>query len=217
MKIKVCGLSVEENIGALKQLPIDFFGFIFYESSKRYVGRKNNLSTLLLDKTWNSTIKKVGVFVDAEIEQVLHCVHDYHLDYVQLHGKESPEYCNELHQIWNFSSLRKAKIIKAFAIGDATDFSVVNAYQTHCQLFIFDTKGEMPGGNGVTFDWSLLKHYQGITPFLLSGGIKEDSVEAIRQLQIPQLVGVDINSKFEIEPALKDVNKIASFIHQLKL
>lgn len=217
MKIKVCGLRVEENINALKQLPIDFFGFIFYESSRRYVGKKNKLSALLSDKSWSSAIQKVGVFVDAEIEEVLHYVHDYHLNYVQLHGNESPEYCMELNQIWNFSSLQKAKIIKAFAIGDATDFSVVNTYQTHCQLFIFDTKGEMPGGNGVTFDWSLLKHYQGITPFLLSGGIDKNAVEAIHQLQIPQLVGVDINSKFEIEPALKDVNKIASFIHQLKL
>lgn len=216
MKVKVCGLKEIGNIEALKQLSIDFMGFIFYPKSKRYVGQSEALKSLLQEQNWQSDIKKVGVFVDVEIDEILHTVHDYSLDYVQLHGNESPEYCRELNRIWSISSMRKAKLIKAFAIGDASDFEQVNQYQAHCQLFIFDTKGENKGGNGISFDWDLLKHYSGMIPFLLSGGINESDAQKIRQLNAPQLAGVDINSRFESAPALKDVEKVKQFIANLK-
>ncbi len=216
MKVKVCGLRDIDNINALKQLPIELMGFIFYPSSKRYIGAGAALKTTLKDENWNSTTRKVGVFVDVEIDEILHHVHDYNLDFVQLHGNESPEYCAELNHIWSISSMRQAKLIKAFAIQTAEDFEQVEHYQSQCQLFIFDTKGENPGGNGVSFDWNLLENYKGIIPFLLSGGISIEDAEKIRQLKAPQLAGVDINSRFEIEPAMKDVEKVKQFIEKLK-
>ncbi|MEM0993671.1 MAG: phosphoribosylanthranilate isomerase [Bacteroidota bacterium] len=216
MNIKVCGLKSEDNINALKQLDLDWMGFIFYEKSPRDVSEEAHLKTALLDENWQSDIKKVGVFVNMRIHDILHYVHDYHLDFVQLHGNERPEYCRELNNLWSMSSMRKAKIIKAFSIGAAEDFEHVQQYERHCAYFLFDTKGEAPGGNGVTFDWKLLDHYQGITPFLLSGGISEAEVPAIKKLTAPQLFGVDINSKFEQAPTIKDVKRIQHFIQMLK-
>lgn len=204
------------NIEALKQLQIDFMGFIFYRASKRDVSLEKTLSKVLRDDNWNSTIKKVGVFVNAEIEDILHHVHDYNLDFVQLHGEESPEYCKELQSIWTMSTLRKARIIKAFSIGQADDFKNVSKYEPYCQLFLFDTKGDLRGGNGISFDWALLAYYQGMTPFFLSGGIGELDAEAVREINIPQLYGIDINSKFEITPALKDEIKVRQFVQELK-
>ena len=216
MNIKVCGLKSEENINALKQFDIDWMGFIFYKDSPRDVSNEQHLKTLLLDENWQSEIKKVGVFVNMRIHDILHYVHDYHLDYVQLHGNESPEYCQELNSLWSMSSMRKAKIIKAFSIGSAEDFKNVQLYERHCAYFLFDTKGEQAGGNGVTFDWDLLDHYQGITPFILSGGISKTEIPTIKKLTAPQLFGVDINSKFETAPAQKDVKLVKSFAQMLK-
>ncbi|MEL6719949.1 MAG: phosphoribosylanthranilate isomerase [Bacteroidota bacterium] len=215
MKVKVCGLRAEENIKQLQKLPIDMMGFIFYKGSPRNMSDQAALKELLADDNWNPEIKKVGVFVNAQIHDVLHEVHDFHLDYVQLHGNESPEYCHELNTLWSISSVRQAKIIKAFSIADAIDFQEVQRYESHCAFFLFDTKGKNPGGNGIHFDWQLLDNYRGITPFLLSGGISEEDVTDLRKLQVPQLYGVDVNSKFEIEPGLKDVKRIEQFVKLL--
>lgn len=215
MQVKVCGMRSLENIAAIKALPINYMGFIFYKDSPRNASHAKGLEAALSDENWNSDIKRVGIFVDVEIDAVFHHVHDYNLDYVQLHGSESPEYCRTLLDLWGATSMRSAKLIKAFSIGDASDFDQVQAYETLCSLFIFDTKGINKGGNGTKFDWSLLKHYQGIIPFLLSGGIDETSAEAIRKLPFPQLAGVDINSRFETEPGLKDVTKVQYFLRQL--
>ncbi len=204
-----------ENIAALKQLNINYMGFIFYKDSPRDASKEKDLADVLSDENWNSNIKRVGVFVDVEIDVVFHHVHDYNLDYVQLHGSESPEYCRTLLDLWNATSMRSAKLIKAFSIGDASDFEQVQAYETLCSLFIFDTKGKNKGGNGTKFDWKLLKNYQGIIPFLLSGGIDESAAKTIRKLPYPQLAGVDINSRFEIAPALKDVKKVKQFVQEL--
>lgn len=216
MKIKVCGLRERENIEALKLLPIDFMGFIFYAASKRDVSNTKGLSKLLADQNWQSSIKKVGVFVNAEIGELLHRVHDYHLDFVQLHGEESPEYCQELQHFWSISNLRKARIIKVFSIATESDFEQFSKYEPFCQFFLFDTKGEQRGGNGVQFDWNLLTNYKGMIPFLLSGGIGAEDQEAVRQINIPQFYGIDVNSKFEIAPANKDVEKLKQFTQQLK-
>jgi len=215
MKIKVCGLRETENIRQLQQLPIDYMGFIFHKPSPRDVSKQQELKKLLQTENWNSGIAKVGVVVNAEIDEVLNLVHDYKLDYIQLHGEESMEYMQSLNRIWDIGTMHSARLIKAFSIGDDFYYEKVQPYEQFCDLFIFDTKGENPGGNGTVFDWSLLKKYQGMKPFLLSGGIDLEAAVAIRHLNFPQLMGVDINSRFETKPALKDVDKVSDFITRL--
>lgn len=215
MKIKVCGMKEPENITQLLELPVDFIGFIFYEQSPRYAGNPKFESWVNKNKPLFEKVKKVGVFVNAEIERILNAVHDYELDFVQLHGNESPEYCRELKQYWEISTLHHAKIIKAFAVDKEFDFQETKAYEGWCAYFLFDTKSPQHGGSGVAFDWSLLQQYTGITPFFLSGGISEDDIAAIRQLKVPALYGVDLNSRFETAPGVKDVEKLKDFMEQL--
>ena len=203
-----------DNITALASLPVDMVGFIFYRKSARYIGDKllrwlEKQGKLLEGK------KRVGVFVNAEVEEVLNAVHDYELDFVQLHGDESPEYCMLLRSISEATSMRKFSIIKAFQVVDGFDFSHLNAYSPHCAYFLFDTKGEGYGGTGKQFDWGMLQMYHGLTPFLLSGGIGPDSAAALRDFQHPQFYGVDINSRFETKPGQKDIGQIAAFIQEL--
>jgi len=204
-----------ENITQLLELPVDFIGFIFYEQSPRYAGNPKFESWVNKNKPLFEKVKKVGVFVNAEIERILNAVHDYELDFVQLHGNESPEYCRELKQYWEISTLHHAKIIKAFAVDKEFDFQETKAYEGWCAYFLFDTKSPQHGGSGVAFDWSLLQQYTGITPFFLSGGISEDDIAAIRQLKVPALYGVDLNSRFETAPGVKDVEKLKDFMEQL--
>ena len=216
MRIKVCGMRNPENIEALAQLPIDFMGFIFYAKSPRYAGQKKTEQWMSKKgRELLSKVAKVGVFVNAEIEDVVNRIHDFELDYIQLHGAESPEYCRELFDLWGFSSIRKASIIKAFSIDEDFDFSSTAPFTSYCKYFLFDTKGASFGGNGVQFDWQMLDQYQGVTPFFLSGGIGPDSVAAIHAVRHPQLAGIDINSKFETEPGEKDIPRIAQFITEL--
>lgn len=216
MKVKVCGMRSPENINALLELPIDFIGFIFHPKSARFVGKKKLDKWIAANSEAFGEVKKVGVFVNAEVEEILNAVHDYQLDYVQLHGNESAEYCRELSILWQVSSVRKARMIKAFSIDEEFDFSVTEAYAPYCSYFLFDTKGALPGGNGERFDWSLLDAYQGVTPFLLSGGIGPESARSVRSLDFPQLSGVDINSRFETAPAEKDIESIRAFIQEVK-
>jgi phosphoribosylanthranilate isomerase len=217
MQVKVCGMRSPQNISDLLDLPIDFIGLIFYEKSKRFVGKDNALSEWIIEHEEDFGLaKKVGVFVNAGIDQILNNTHDFHLDYVQLHGEESPEYCQELRLLWSASSVRKAKLVKAFSIDEKFDFARVEPYEAHCSFFVFDTKGADYGGNGTQFDWDLLDAYQGSTPFLLSGGIDLESSEAIRKLEHPMLFGVDINSKFESEPGIKDISTVAEFVTAVK-
>lgn len=217
MQVKVCGMKHPENIEALLNLPIDMMGFIFYPKSKRYVGNDEALADWLQghDEDFN-LVKKVGVFVNAGTADVLNAIHDFELDYVQLHGEESPGYCRELDLMWTASSIRSAKIVKAFSIDENFDFADVEPYEDFCSFFVFDTKGAGYGGTGKQFDWSLLENYEGSTPFLLSGGIDEASAETILELDHPLLFGVDINSKFEIEPGRKDAEKVARFVKTIK-
>lgn len=216
MKIKVCGLNDPANIEALAQLPIDFVGFIFYKKSPR-----NALDGKLekwIAKNGNvlGKIKRVGVFVNAEVEEILNKVHDFELDYVQLHGEESPEYCREIQSFWAASTLRSARFIKAFPVDGNFDFARTQAYEGICSLFLFDTKTAQPGGSGVSFDWNLLEKYKGNTPFLLSGGIGEEDAAAIRGLNFPQLYGVDVNSRFEVKPGVKDVEMVKRLLEALE-
>jgi len=232
MKIKVCGLNDPANIEALVHLPIDFIGFIFYKKSPRYMKQSpqppeggsesgsppsGDLGGILPPSVGRRGLKLVGVFVNAAVEEILNKVHDYELDYVQLHGEESPEYCREIQSFWAASTVRQARFIKAFAVDADFDFGQTRAYEGVCSLFLFDTKTPQHGGSGVRFDWDLLEQYKGNTPFLLSGGIGEEDAAAIRALDFPQLYGVDVNSRFEVKPGFKDVEKIKRFIEALEV
>lgn len=215
--MKVCGLREPENIDAIIDLGVDYVGFIFYDRSSRFVGKTKLAQWLEENEDRFAKTKKVGVFVNAEVDYILNTVHDYKLDYVQLHGNESAGYCQELKLLWSVSTLRKARIVKAFSITPDFDFAVTNAYAGSCPLFVFDTGGQKAhGGTGVKWDWDKLAEYQSPVPFLLSGGIGPDDAESVRQLDHPQFAGLDLNSRFEEEPGLKDVALLGKFLGQLK-
>lgn len=204
MKIKVCGLKQQSNIEELIELPIDYMGFIFYKKSPRYI--ENNISFDFI-RTIPQHIKKVGVFVNETPYSILNSIAHYNLDIVQLHGNESAEICAELKP--------HTKVIKAFQMTDEFDFKILENYFPHVDYFLFDSTTKNYGGSGKTFDWQILKKYTYHIPFFLSGGINENSVSEILELNIPQLHSIDINSKFEIEPGLKDTIQIKQFILKL--
>jgi phosphoribosylanthranilate isomerase len=212
LKIKVCGMRDPTNIEAISALPIHFMGFIFYEKSPRYVAHSDDISACADDLT------KVGVFVNAEIGYILHKIDKYDLDAVQLHGNETPQYIEDLsNEMWSklrFVANSDIEIIKAFPVDSDFDFETVKPYEDAVKYFLFDTKTPQHGGAGIKFDWSILEKYNSEIPFLLAGGISENDVEEISKIaaQNPMLYGLDLNSKFEIEPALKDVEKLKSFL-----
>lgn len=216
MKIKVCGLRNPDNILAVAALPVDFIGIILYAGSPRYAASEQMIEWLEQNPSALAGVKITGVFVNAEIEEVLNAVHDYRLDFVQLHGDESPDYCRELDSFRMLSSMRTAKLIKAFRVDEQFDFSSVAPYASWCSYALFDTRSAEYGGSGKHFDWELLRQYGGPLPFLLSGGIAEEDAEALLQFRHPLMMGVDINSRFETAPAEKDVEKINRFIQTLR-
>ena len=200
--VKVCGMRDAENIREVEALGIDLMGFIFWPKSSRYVSeRPAYLPT---------NCKRVGVFVDEDIETVKRIADDYALDYIQLHGHELADYC---------AQLRGFKLIKAFNIATTEDFKQTEPYTGIVDYFLFDTKGKSVGGNGEKFDWSVLSAYDGNTPFLLSGGIGPDDAEVLTShfspLTSKKCVGIDLNSRFEIAPGLKDINKLKDFLNAL--
>ena len=197
MKLKVCGMRDPANITELIKLQPDFMGFIFHKKSPR-----NVTDTSMID--FPNTIKKVGVFVDKKESFIRDKVMDYKLDLVQLHGNETPKECQELKE-------NGFEIIKAFNISEDFVFEKLKAYEPYCNYFLFDAFGKNAGGNGITFNWNLLQGYKGQTPFLLSGGIDETMVENIKNINHSKFAGIDINSGFEITPALKDIKKIEKF------
>src|SRR6056297_819767 len=206
MKLKVCGLNNQENIKSVVSLRPDFAGFIFYHPSKRYFF-KNNLSIGFF-KRIPEMVKKVGVFVDAPFDEVMETFYTYQLDYIQLHGNETPAYCARL-------LVNNISLIKAFSVNEAFNFKELEAYEPYCQYFLFDTKGKLPGGNGIKFSWHLLEKYSLEVPFFLSGGIGTDDIDAIQSFYHKKLYGIDINSRFEIEPGIKNVVKVKNFKKQL--
>lgn len=198
MIIKTCGMRDADNIRAVSELRIDWMGFIFWAPSSRYVSEKPSFLP--------THQKRVGVFVDARIEEVKSKADEYALDLIQLHGKESPAFCE-----WLKANSRQ-QLIKAFNIATQEDLEETIPYEGLVDYFLFDTKAKMVGGNGTQFDWSVLSAYQGNTPFLLSGGIGPDDAEKVRNFHHPQLAGIDLNSRFELSPALKDIEKLKQFI-----
>ena len=202
MKIKVCGMRDAQNIQELALLQPDYMGFIFYPKSARYVVDK--LDKNVLNKLPN-TIQKVGVFVNASLVEIEQFVQEYQLDVLQLHGHETPEECEALQTL-------NLPIIKAFSVGDDFDFEQLIPYQEVCDFFLFDTKGKEYGGNGLTFDWTLLQKYNNKKPFFLSGGLDAQNISQVKELSSLNIYGLDVNSKFEIEPALKNISLLQNSV-----
>ena len=199
--IKVCGMRNPANVRQLNSEGIDWLGFIFYPKSKRMVSNP-------IDLDLKGHHKWVGVFVNEPIEAVRFAVQEYALDIIQLHGDEPPEYSETLRE-------EGVIVIKAFRVDSDFDFDNCDTY-AHCvDFFLFDAKGKLPGGNGIAYDWSLLDKYQGSVPFLLSGGIGPELVSQLKLFKHPQWIGIDINSRFEISPAFKDIELIRKFKHEL--
>lgn len=197
MKLKICGLKYSDNIMEIVKYSPDYLGFIFYENSKRFVGQE--LDRVVLNSI-DSGIKKVGVFVNATEEVVLQKVNEYNLDFVQLHGDESPAFCKQIN--------KDVKIIKAFGVNGEFDFMKLNEFKSSIEYFLFDTKTPEHGGSGKQFNWNILEKYDNEIPFFLSGGIDITDIDSILQLNKLNIHAIDVNSKFEIEPGLKSIIKI---------
>lgn len=189
-----------QNISELLLLNPDYMGFIFYEKSPRNVGEV--LDEALL-KSFPASVQKVGVFVNASLDFVKTQVSKYELDLVQLHGDESPAYVADLFAVG-------IRVIKVFSIGDAFDFKQLGEYNPFVEYFLFDTKGKARGGNGELFNWELLKDYDQKVPFFLSGGIDLENAGDLKVLEGMNIHAIDVNSKFELEPGLKDIERVRS-------
>ncbi|MFB9063996.1 phosphoribosylanthranilate isomerase [Flavobacterium branchiarum] len=196
--IKICGMKYPENIIEVGSLLPDYMGFIFWEKSARY------FNGILPDLP--KSIKKVGVFVNQSQEEISSKILKYDLQAIQLHGHESVEFCQGLRNKID----PKIELIKVFSADDNFDFGVLKSYESVCDYFLFDTKGKLPGGNGTTFDWRILNKYNSTKPFFLSGGIGIEELEAIKEISKTNLpiYAIDVNSKFEIEPGLKNVDAL---------
>ena len=204
MKLKICGMKYQENILNVAALSPDYMGFIFYENSPRFI------DTYIPEIP--KSIKKVGVFVNESLEKIKKKAAQYNLNTVQLHGHEAPEFCRELKS-------GGLEIIKVFSIRNEFDFSRLSAYEPFIDFFLFDTKGQNPGGNGFCFDWNVLRDYDANKPYFLSGGIGVEQLESLKKFKnstaAKQCHAIDINSKFELKPGLKDDIKLKDFIEQL--
>jgi phosphoribosylanthranilate isomerase len=196
MKIKVCGLRDKKNIKAVAALSPDFMGFIFYGLTPRFVGDMpvENLENI------PSAIIKTGVFVNETTKNISAAIDKYKFDAIQLHGNEGPELCALFKE--------RVKVIKAFGISEDFDFEQLYAYADHVDFFLFDTKTKIHGGSGESFDWSILDKYELDIPFFLSGGLSLDNLDEVKNISHPQFYGVDLNSRFETEPAMKDITKL---------
>jgi len=196
--VKVCGMGQAENVSAISELPLDLMGFIFYDKSPRRVDET------IFKYIDDSPFKKVGVFVNEALEVVLEKAKAYQLDLIQLHGFESPDYCQEVR--------KQLPVIKAIGISQVQDFELCMHYYSAVDYFLFDTKSKQYGGTGQQFNWDVLQAYKGTVPFLLAGGITVKDVSTLKQINHPQLIGFDINSGFELEPGLKNVSLVNQFI-----
>ena len=215
LQLKVCGMKYVDNIFKVAELQPDYMGFIFYEKSPRnFEGNIPELQT---------SIKKIGVFVNASVEEVYEKVNEFNLHAVQLHGEESPEYCETIRR--HPDSKRRGIsesdliIIKVFSIKNEFDFSILQPYESVCDYFLFDTKGKNPGGNGYAFNWDVLKNYPSTKPYFLSGGIGLEAIEKLETFLKSDASNycevIDVNSKFELEPGLKDIEKVKKFKNKM--
>jgi len=203
LRIKVCGMKFTQNRQEVEKLDIDFMGYIFYAPSKRFVGVNPEPGL------FNSEKPKVGVFVDENAFEILGLAKNLGFEYVQLHGNENPKTCQMLKN-------QGLKIIKAFNVDEKFNFKTTQQYEKVSQFFLFDTKTKLHGGSGEKFNWAILDNYTGHTPFFLSGGIGPDDAKTIKEINHPKLTGVDLNSGFELEPGIKNIEKLRKFIVEIK-
>ena len=211
LKLKICGMRDPENISRIEQLQPDYLGFIFYKGSSR------NVSEAIFQV--DSQIKRTGVFVNASINDILEKVKNCQLSALQLHGDESPEFCKELRE----KISEETKLIKVFSIKEEFNYEKLQPYEGKVDYFLFDTKGKERGGNGIRFNWQVLEDYASNTPFFLSGGIGPGDEAAIKELydtfqkrQKQHLFyAIDVNSKFETAPAVKDAEALKIFKERL--
>ncbi|MBL0309816.1 MAG: phosphoribosylanthranilate isomerase [Bacteroidetes bacterium] len=205
MKLKICGLREDENVKAITALRPKWMGFIFHPTSLRYFINAEHPANIL---SIPIHIKKVGVFVNESEEEIMRIHQLYGLDMIQLHGDEKPEFCLNLNKAG-------IKIIKAFRIDDRFDFSSVELYAPYVEMFLFDAAGKNYGGNGVVFNWNLLEGKRFSRPFLLSGGIGLEQVALLKSFHHPDMIGVDVNSCFELSPGIKDIAALQLFKQQI--
>ncbi len=193
--IKICGMKYPDNILEVGSLLPDYMGFIFWEKSARYFDG--------IIPQLPKSIKKTGVFVNANLEEILQKIKKHDLQAIQLHGQESVAFCSELKTRLEPS----LEIIKVFSADENFDFSILKPFELVCDYFLFDTKGKLPGGNGTAFDWRILKKYPSTKPFFLSGGIGLEEMDAVHEIMKTKLpiYAIDINSKLEFEPGLKNI------------
>ena len=187
----------------VNQLSIDMVGFNFYPDSARYFENSANKSMVE-----DEQFKRVGVFVNASLENVKLKVEQFKLDYVQLHGGESPEYCAQV--------AKTCPVIKAFGLNNQFDFNQLNLYEQFVSFFLFDTRSQNYGGSGVKFDWVVLEEYNGAKPFMLSGGIHLSDIDGVLDLKHPQLFAIDVNSGFEIAPGIKNIELLKKLTDRLR-
>lgn len=204
MKIKICGLKHPENIKDITGLKPDLMGFICYAPSPRYA---ENIQAETL-AALPANIYKTAVFVNEDAETIPRLIDTYKFDAIQLHGNEGPEFCRQFKD--------KVTVIKAFGVDQHFDFEQLNVFTGSVDYFLFDTKTDKHGGSGKSFDWSLLNKYQLDIPFFLSGGLGLDNLEEVKSISHPQFYGVDLNSRFEIEPGLKDISKLKKAFELLR-
>jgi phosphoribosylanthranilate isomerase len=198
LKIKVCGMKYAANIKDLADLNPDFMGFIFYPPSKRFVGvdfQKQDIEHL------SAEINRTSVFVNAHHHEIVEFANLYGIKTLQLHGAETPIFCRELMD-------KGFKVIKAFGIDENFNFGILNEYLNHVDFFLFDTKTKEHGGSGLSFDWEILQRYTLNKPFFISGGLSSENVLEVLKIKNPNFFGVDLNSKFEIEPGLKNIEQL---------
>ncbi len=223
MVIKVCGMRDARNIREVSQLGVDMIGMIFYPKSPRYVEMQSSHAGIIPDYAKedisidsSKTPARVGVFVDDMVQNIVTRVVNYHLDYVQLHGNEPREMCENLRSTLDPDIRPGIKIIKAISVSDASDIQKYKEYVGAVDLFLFDTKCKTVGGSGQQFDWQVLEQYDGEVPFLLSGGIGPEDASRLHAFHHPKCIGIDLNSRFEIEPGVKDVEKLKGFLNEIQ-
>lgn len=207
-----------DNIRDISALGVDMIGLIFYPPSPRYVQQFSSGAGIIPDYApdMGKTPLRVGVFVDDMPQNIVTRVYNYKLDYIQLHGNEPRETLENLRATIDPDIKPNIKIIKVISVSSAEDIKKYKEYVGAADLFLFDTKCKTVGGSGEQFDWQVLQAYDGDVPFLLSGGIGPDDAERVRNFHHPKCIGIDLNSKFEIEPALKDVEKLKQFLVKVK-
>lgn len=213
LKLKVCGMREAPNIRELAQLQPDYMGLIFYPQSKRFV---QDIDAEVLQNL-SASIKITGVFVNESIEGIIEKYQKYPLKAIQLHGGESPEFCRLLRAALDqLEPAEPIELIKAFGLDENFDFQTLEPYEDLVDFFLFDTKTEAHGGSGVSFNWSMLKNYPYPKPYFLSGGLSAENLPEVNLIKDSRLYALDLNSRFEIAPGKKDIEKIKQALNNLK-